>query len=95
MTTPTCSKCRRVIPSNDFNVVQNVAYCRDCNASYRLSDLTFGNEVSANIDLNHPPKGSWFVNDGSSTIIGAINRNPVNGVGFCFSLWSGMASSPS
>lgn len=92
MRTPTCSKCRRPILSDEVNVAQNVAYCRACNISYRLSELTRGDEITASIDLNHPPKGAWLVDTGSSFVIGATNRNLANGVGFLFFalFWNGV-----
>jgi hypothetical protein len=75
MPTPICSKCRQVIPSDDINVAQDVAYCRQCNISYRLSDLTSGNDASAYVDLNRPPAGAWYRSDGGGTVIGATNRS--------------------
>jgi hypothetical protein len=76
MPTPICPKCRRVIPADDINVAQDVAYCRGCNASYRLSNLTFGNDFGASVDLNRPPPGAWCRSDGGGTVIGAVNRSP-------------------
>ena len=94
MPTPTCPKCRRVIPSEDINVAQNVAYCRTCNISYPLSDLTLDNDVSTYVDLNRPPKGAWYRSDGGGTVIGATNRS--HGAAFVmlfFALfWNGIVS---
>ena len=92
--TPTCSKCRRPIHSDDINVPKNVAYCRECNIAHRFSELTFGHERGAYIDLDHPPNGAWFVHDHSGTIIGATHRNLVNCVGFLFFalFWNGLLS---
>lgn len=94
MPTPTCTKCRRVIPSDDINVAKDVAYCRDCNVSYRLSDLTYDNDVSASVNLNDPPQGAWYRSDGGGTVIGATNRS----VGAAFFMlffalfWNGIVS---
>ena len=94
MPTPVCTKCRRTIPSDDINVANDVAYCRDCNISYRLSELTFDSDLNASLDLNHPPKGAWFVNDGRGAVIGATNRS----IGAAFGLlifalfWNGIVS---
>src|ERR1035438_2096743 len=33
MVIPTCSRCGKVIPSEDVNVANDVAYCRACNLS--------------------------------------------------------------
>jgi len=84
MPTPVCSKCRRTIPPDEINVANDVAYCRDCNISYRLSELTFGGDISVNLDLNHPPKDAWFVNDGGGTVIGATNRSLGTAFGLLF-----------
>ena len=94
MPTPVCSKCRRTIPPDDINVANDVAYCRDCNISYRLSELTFGGDISANLDLNHPPKGAWFVNDGGGAVIGATNRSLGAAFGLLFFalFWNGIVS---
>jgi hypothetical protein len=94
MPTPACSKCRRTIAPDDINVANDVAYCRDCNISYRLSELTSGGDVSANLDLNHPPKGAWFVSDGAGTVIGATNRSLGTAFGLLFFtlFWNGIVS---
>jgi len=94
MPMPTCSKCRRVIPSDDINVAQDVAYCRQCNISYRLSELAFGNDISTNVDLNRPPKGAWYRSDGGGTVIGATNRSLVAAFGLLFFalFWNGIVS---
>ncbi len=94
MPTPICTKCRRTIPPEDINVANDVAYCRDCNVSYRLSDLTFGGDGVADVDLNRPTQGAWFVNNGAGTVVGATNRSP--GAAFAllfFALfWNGIVS---
>jgi hypothetical protein len=94
MPTPTCSKCRRTIPPDDINVANDVAYCRDCNISYRLSELTFDSDLNATLDLHRPPKGAWFVSDGGGTVIGATNRSLGTGFGLLFFalFWNGIVS---
>ncbi len=84
MLTPTCSKCGRMISGTDINVAQDVAYCRPCNISYRLSDLTSGADVSAQVNLQNPPAGAWFVNDGNGMVMGATNRSLASGLGLLF-----------
>ena len=93
MPTPTCTKCRRMIPSDDINVAKNVAYCRDCNISYRLSDLTF-NDAGVNLDLQNPPEGAWYRADGSGIVIGATNRSVGAALGMLFValFWNGIVS---
>lgn len=94
MTTPTCAKCGRVIPAGDVNVANDVAYCRACNLSHALSDLTHGVEPEANPDLGHPPAGAWYRGSGRETVIGATHFAPGAAVGLLlFSLfWNGIVS---
>jgi hypothetical protein len=94
MVSPTCSKCGKVIPSEDVNVANDVAYCRACNVSYQLSALTQGTELDANIDLSHPPPGAWHRSDGTGTVIGATHRSLGTAIGtLAISLfWNGIVS---
>src|SRR5690242_16235510 len=52
------------------------------------------NEVNAEPDLQHPPKGAWLVSDRSGIVIGATNRNFLNATGFFFFglFWNGLVS---
>ena len=94
MPTPTCQKCRRTIPSDEINVAQDVAYCRACNLSYRLSELTFDDGITSNLDLQRPPSGAWFDESGVATVIGATNRSLGTAVGMLFFalFWNGIVS---
>lgn len=94
MVTPTCSRCGRAIPSEDVNVANDVAYCRGCNLSHQLSALTQGAELDSNIDLNHPPAGAWYRNDGAGLVIGATHRSMGAAIGaLVFALfWNGIVS---
>ena len=94
MITPTCSKCGKAIPSEDVNVANDVAYCRTCNLSHKLSTLTQGTELDAGIDLNNPPAGAWFTNDGTGPLIGATHRSLGTAIGaLAFGLfWNGIVS---
>jgi hypothetical protein len=94
MPAPTCTKCRRVIPSDDINVANDVAYCRDCNISYRLSELTYDNAITASVDLNDPPQGAWYRSDGGGTVIGATHRSLGSAAGMLFVtlFWNGIVS---
>jgi hypothetical protein len=91
---PICTKCRRAIPSGDINVAQDVAYCRDCNLSHRLSQLTHDFEIDASLDLQHPPRGAWYVNNGGGIAIGATNRSLGMAIGALFFalFWNGIVS---
>jgi hypothetical protein len=92
--TPICSKCRRTISPDDINVANDVAYCRDCNLTYRLSELAEDNEITATLDLHHPPPGAWFSSDGGGTVIGATNRSLGSAAGLLFFalFWNGIVS---
>jgi hypothetical protein len=94
MVTPACSKCGQEIAGDNINVASDVAYCRDCNVSYSLSELTRDEVANAVFDLQHPPKGAWFAIDRDATVIGATNRNPANAAGFLFFalFWNGILS---
>lgn len=93
MPTPICAKCRRAIPSDDINVAKDVAYCRECNTSYRLSDLTFGG-ADVDVDLHRPPPGAWYQANGAGTVIGATNRSLGTAFGLLFFVlfWNGIVS---
>ena len=94
MVTPTCSKCRRVIPSDCIRVANDVAYCRACNVSYRLSELTHDEDREGGLDLHRPPPGAWFRNDRGGTVIGASHRSLGTGAGLLFIalFWNGIVS---
>ncbi|HSY19899.1 MAG TPA: hypothetical protein VK815_16265 [Candidatus Acidoferrales bacterium] len=90
MPVPICPKCRRTIPRDDVKIGKGVAYCRDCDQSYSLSDLV----CAATVDLQKPPKGAWYTSDARGTVFGANIRNPGGGVGLlCVGLfWNGILS---
>ena len=92
MMTPTCSRCGKVIPSEDINVANDVAYCRACNLSHQLSALMQATELEAGIDLSHPPAGAWHNSDGTGVVIGATHRSLGMAIGLlAFSLfWNGI-----
>jgi hypothetical protein len=94
MVIPTCSKCGKAIPSEDVNVANDVAYCRACNVSHQLSALTQGTELEATVDLNQPPAGAWYTNDGTGSVIGATRRSLGTAIGaLAFGLfWNGIVS---
>src|SRR5689334_1099017 len=92
--TPTCPRCKRVIPSDDVNVANDIAFCRNCNLSHRLSALAFGTTIDENVDVSNPPGGTWFQRDGGGVIIGATHRSLGQAFGlllFCL-FWNGIVS---
>lgn len=94
MITPTCPKCNRVITGEDINVAKDIAYCRECNVSYSLTQLTHGAELASGVDLTRPPAGAWSRNDGSATVIGATHRSIGTAFGALFIslFWNGIVS---
>ncbi len=92
--TPTCPKCKRAIPSEDVNVASDVAFCRTCNLSHRLSALTLGTVVDENLDVNNPPPGAWYQREGDSVVLGASHRSLGQAfllLFFCL-FWNGIVS---
>jgi hypothetical protein len=92
--TPMCPRCKQVIPSQDVNVANDIAFCRNCDLSCRLSGLTLGTAVDVNVDVTRPPAGCWFRPDGNSVAMGATHRS----IGQAFALlvfclfWNGIIS---
>jgi len=92
--TPACPRCKRVIPSDDINVGNDIAFCRVCNLSHQLSALTAGIAVDPDVDLSRPPAGAWFHRDGMGSVIGATHRSLGQAFGllfFCL-FWNGIVS---
>jgi hypothetical protein len=92
--TPTCPRCKGIIPSNDVNVAQDIAFCRNCNLSHHLSALTLGTTVDENVDVSSPPDGTWFREDGRGAVIGATHRSPGQALALlliCL-FWNGIVS---
>lgn len=92
--TPVCPRCKSVIPSEDINVANDIAFCRNCNLSHSLSALTSGRIVDENVDLSRPPAGTWFQRDADGTLIGATNRSAGQAFGLLFfsMFWNGIVS---
>jgi hypothetical protein len=70
-----CPKCSRVVPSDNVNVITDVALCPTCNEAFRVSesiDIGGMNDVA----LQNPPKGSWFRRESNGFTIGASTRSP-------------------
>src|SRR6476469_5804334 len=92
--TPTCPACQGIIPSVDVNVANDIAFCRACNLSYRLSALTHGTAINEKIDVTRPPAGAQFRRDGGGTVITASHRSLGTAIGtllLCL-FWNGIVS---
>src|SRR4051794_38003344 len=92
--TPTCPRCKGVIPSDDVNVANDIAFCRTCNLSHHLSDLTLGTTVDTDVDASRPPAGTWFRRDGRGLVIGAAHRSLGQAFGLLLFVlfWNGIVS---
>lgn len=67
-----CPQCKASIDSDDVNVTSDVAHCRACGSTFRLSSLMETNTT--------PPKttsGAWDTSDGMERRIGASTRSPI------------------
>jgi len=92
--TPTCPRCKQAIPSEDINVAKDIAFCRNCDLSHRLSDLATGLVVDDEVDVNRPPAGVWYERNNCSVVIGATHRSLGQAFGllfFCL-FWNGIVS---
>jgi len=92
--TPTCPRCKRVIPSEDINVANDIAFCRNCDLSHRLAALAAGSVVDENVDLSRPPAGAWFQRQGEGLVVGATHRSLGQAFGLLFIalFWNGIVS---
>ena len=54
-----CPSCRSRIAPDDINVATDVALCRSCGNTFRLSEI-IGAIPSSSFDLGSPPRGAWF-----------------------------------
>jgi len=82
-----CPKCRAEIATSDINVGTDVALCRVCGNTFRLSEvLSNGNPIlssllssfappSGPVDLNSPPAGAWYEPAGDGFTAGATTRS--------------------
>jgi hypothetical protein len=94
MITPKCPKCARVIPSDDVNVANDVAFCRACNLAHPLSALTRLAEMDSGINLDRPPAGAWRQTGGFGTVVGATHRSLGHALGALAVglFWNGIVS---
>ena len=94
MIVPTCTACKKAIPTGDVNVGADVAYCRSCNISHSLSSLTNDLQPDPGIDLTNPPPGAWNTGDGSTTTMGATHRSLTGVITTLFValFWNGIVS---
>ena len=94
MVTPTCPKCRQLIPAEDINVAADVAFCRACNGAQILSELAHGTGIDPNVDLLRPPAGAWQREQALGRVIGATHRSAGGAIGSLLfgTFWNGIVS---
>lgn len=68
-----CPSCRSRIAPDDINVSTDVALCRSCGNTFRLSEI-IGAIPSTSIDLHSPPSGAWYTPTAAGFTAGATTR---------------------
>ena len=68
-----CPSCRSRIAPSDINVATDVALCRSCGNTFRLSEI-IGAIPSSSIDLHSPPSGAWYTPTADGFTAGATTR---------------------
>jgi hypothetical protein len=86
----TCPLCRAKIATADINVSTDVALCRACGNTFRLSEVVGGSGMvsslisaigstigapSGPVDLNSPPEGAWYEPTADGFTAGATTRS--------------------
>ena len=78
----------------DLNVANDVALCRNCGLVHKFSSLVQAADLNQGVDLNCPPPGTWYRDNGLSAVVGATHRSSSAVMGLlCISLfWNGIVS---
>ena len=87
--TPVCPRCRKTIPSEDVNVLNDIAYCRACNLSHHLSTLTSGVVLDPDIDLSRLRPEPGFAAIRSAPQMGQHIAHPDRRLDCCCSAFFG------
>lgn len=88
-----CPTCRSRIAPDDINVSTDVALCRSCGNTFRLSEI-IGATPSFSIDLHSPPSGAWYTPTTDGFTAGATTRTWMALFLIPFTcVWSGMSMS--
>lgn len=69
-----CPSCRSRIVPDDINVSTDVALCRSCGNTFRLSEI-IGAIPASSIDLHSPPSGAWYTPAADGFAAGATTRS--------------------
>lgn len=86
-----CPKCKRVAPPDQVNMAMDLAFCTQCNDSFKISETVDQHIVNADI-LREAPMGAWFKKEMGEIVVGASTRSPMAFflVPFMF-FWTGSA----
>ena len=68
-----CPSCRARIAPDDINVFTDIALCRSCGNTFRLSEI-IGAVPSTSVDLHSPPSGAWYTPMTDGFVAGATTR---------------------
>jgi phage FluMu protein Com len=71
-----CPKCGKLLAGNDLNVVTDIARCPSCDEVFALSTLVQAS-ASGPVDLDDPPRGTWYRGEFNGFVVGATTRNPI------------------
>lgn len=70
-----CPVCHQLFSPENINVQTDLALCKACGNVTPLSTLADG-EFDADV-LQNPPKGTWFHETMSESVVGATTRHPI------------------
>ncbi len=70
----TCPNCRQPLLPESINVQTDLALCKACGWTSRVSTLV-GVDAETEV-LQHPPPGAWYSETESEVVFGATTRSP-------------------
>ena len=70
-----CPECSGEIALADVNVAKDIALCRRCAKNFSYAELS--DAPAAEVDLDRPPKGTWFQRTPRGFEVGARVRSGV------------------
>ncbi len=74
-----CPNCGAAIAASDVNVASDVMFCRSCSQAHALSsvvaDHAANDPARPTVDVNQPPSGAWFRDEGHQFRVGATTRS--------------------
>ena len=94
MITPKCPQCSRILPVEDVNVGNDVAFCRSCNVAHALSDMVHEEDITSGVNFNDPPRGISYDAGYNRLELTASQRSIGGALGTLFIslFWNGIVS---